>query len=101
MSAQPLLFSRTSESRFLEFHRKNPKVYALLVEYALRAKQRGYRTYGIGALWELVRWNQNELFPHNVTEPKMNNNYRSFYARMIMQQEPDLEGFFHLRELHS
>lgn len=101
MSAQPLLFSRTSESRFLEFHRKNPKVYALLVEYARRAKQRGYRTYGIGALWEIVRWDKHTLFTVGSDQWRMNNNFRSRYARLIMQQEPDLEGFFHLRELHS
>ena len=101
MSAQPLLFSRTSESRFLEFHRKNPKVYELLVQYARRARERGYKTYGIGALWEIVRWDWNVFLKTAGTELKLNNNFRSRYARLIMQQEPDLEGFFHLRELHS
>ena len=30
---------------------------------------------------------------------KLNNNYRSRYARLIMEQEADLEGVFQIREL--
>jgi hypothetical protein len=28
---------------------------------------------------------------------KLNNNYRAHYARLIMHQEPDLDGIFELR----
>jgi hypothetical protein len=28
---------------------------------------------------------------------RLNNNYRPYYARLLMQQEPQLQGFFALR----
>lgn len=101
VSAQPLLFERASERKFRQFHESNPQVYRLLVEYARKAKERGYFSYGIGALWEVVRWDNHLKFALSGVEPKMNNNYRSRYARLIMEREPDLRGFFHLRELKS
>ena len=35
------------------------------------------------------------------TEFKLNNDFTSRYARLIMQQEPDLEDFFEVRVLRS
>jgi hypothetical protein len=85
---------------FLEFHRQNPEVYDHLVGLARRSRDRGCRKTGIGHLWEVMRWH---VRLENVGEPdfKLNNNYRSRYARLIMAQEPDLLGFFELRELQG
>jgi hypothetical protein len=85
---------------FLEFHRQNPEVYDHLVNLARRSRDRGFRKTGIGHLWEVMRWH---VRLENVGEPdfKLNNNYRSRYARLIMAQEPDLRGFFELRELQG
>ena len=35
------------------------------------------------------------------TEWKINNNFAPHYARLIMEQEPDLKGFFEVRELRA
>jgi len=32
---------------------------------------------------------------------KLNNNYTSRYARLVMDECPDLDGFFNTRELQS
>ena len=85
------------ERRFQTFHTENPQVYRALVALARKAVRRGHRRIGIGMLYEVLRW-QTMLA---TTDPdfKLNNNYRSRYARLIMAQEPDLAGVFELREL--
>jgi len=82
--------------KFKEFHRENPHVYELLRELALDLRDRGHKHYGINSLTEVVRW-------HHALETtdddfKLNNNYRPFYARILMDNEPRLAGFFRLRE---
>jgi hypothetical protein len=81
---------------FLRFHDENPAVYALLVRLAYEAKDAGMRTLGIKALYERARWDFN--LDTTSTSPKLNNNYTSQYARLIMAREPRLDGLFNLRE---
>jgi hypothetical protein len=86
------------QNGFEKFHADNPAVYEKLVELALAAKANGHTSLGIGLLWERLRY----YYTIEVTggRPKFNNNYRSRYARLIMQQEPALAGFFRTRELY-
>ena len=89
----------SAEEQFQAFHRDNPFVYTLIVRYARKAKRRGFQHYGIGALWEIIRW---DLLASSKSEDyKLNNNFRSRYARMVMKYQPDLEGFFETRRLRS
>ncbi len=87
------------DCRFQEFHNANPRVYVELVKLARMLQGKGREHYGIGALFEVVRFHRaiqttDALF-------KLNNNYRSRYARLIMGQEIDLDGFFETRELKT
>jgi hypothetical protein len=88
------------QERFEQFDRLNPHIYDILVELArkLRAR-RPSRRVGIGMLFEVLRWNY--LVQTTGDDFKLNNNYRSRYARLIEEREPDLRGAFELRELHS
>jgi len=90
----------TLEAKFQAFHEENPDVYDHLVRLAHQAKRRGHQKIGIGLLWEVMRWERSmqTIDPEGF---KLNNNWRSRYARMIMQREPALEGFFELRELQT
>lgn len=80
---------------FNEFHTNNPHVYTELVTLARQVKESGKSRYGIGALFEVVR------FHHDIKSTgdqfKLNNNHRALYARMIMNQEHDLKEFFSTR----
>lgn len=87
------------EERFWEFHRLNPSVYHALVRLARQVKAAGRTHFGIGALFERLRFEA--ALQTWGDEYRLNNNYRSRYARLIMAQEPDLEGFFETRELHT
>jgi len=88
----------TIDAQFEEFHRNNPEVYEELVRLARQMKARGHKQIGIKMLWEVLRW-ERAMKTTDQTEWKLNNNYTSRYARLIMEQEPDLEGFFKTREL--
>jgi hypothetical protein len=55
------------------------------------------RRFGIGAIWESIRYDftlrlsGDDMF-------RLNNNHRAFLAREIMRNEVDLAGFFELRD---
>lgn len=83
-------------AQFLEFHGANPDVYKSLVRMSHDLVCRGHKRYGIGGLFEVLRWQSAMLTDSK--DWKLNNNYRAFYARLIMASEPLLDGFFELRE---
>lgn len=87
------------DERFNEFHASNPHVYRALCMLARGAIAQGKRKIGIGALWERARW---DLWLESTEEaPRLNNDYRSRYARLLMANEPDLAGVFEVRGLRS
>jgi hypothetical protein len=98
--AGQLLIFRDEESQlrdsFERFHQENPHVYQVMVKLARRWRRRHPgRRCGIGMLFETARW---YLDLTTVGEPlNLNNNYRAFYARLIMSREPDLDGIFETR----
>lgn len=95
----PLDLKSSLDLKFDRFHSDNPHVYEILRDLALQAKNAGQRV-GIGCLWEVLRWKM--LVDVKYTgEYKLNNSFRSRYARMLMFYEPSLKGFFETRILRS
>lgn len=89
-------FRDTSMTRaFWEFHGDNPHVLRELLKLARQIKERGYAHYSINTLFEVVRWHRN--LEMTDVEFKLNNNYRAYYARMIMAADTDLNELFRLR----
>lgn len=85
------------EREFKDFHAQYPEVYEQLTRLARTWKSNGTAKLGIATLFEVLRWNSH-LNPNKDGGYKLNNNYRALYARLIMDQEPDLKGLFELRE---
>lgn len=75
-------------------------VYASVRERALRLRDRGWTHFGIGALWESVRYDR-AIAVGPEDGYKLNDHYRSRMARELMEREPDLADFFELRELRA
>ena len=97
MALRPFGTTNPHERAFREFHRKHPEVYDALVWLARDLVKRGHTQIGIGMLYEVVRW---EKFLSNTHDDfKLNNNYRAYYARLIMKQEEDLRGIFETRRV--
>ena len=90
----------TIEEAFWRFHGDNPHVYAELVMLARRWRRRSPgRRCGIKMLFEVLRWRSGMRTAGD--EFLLNNNYHSYYARLIMVSEADLAGIFELRALHA
>lgn len=87
---------------FVEYHTKHPEVYWQLHALALQWVGAGHNKIGIGMLFEVMRWNAG-LRPDRdgAEEFVLNNNYRSHYARLLMDHEPLLVGVFEVRTLRS
>jgi len=81
-------------ARARQFHAENPNVYDMALGIARRIQGFGVEHYGIGAIWEVLRYKYLETYGDVY---KLNNNYRAWYARFLMENEADLEGFFQLR----
>ncbi len=90
----------TIQQQFARFHASHTEVYDGLLGLTRQAASVGRTRIGIGMLFEVLRWqwiiaglpDDDEVF-------KLNNNYRSRYARLIMRRNPDLEGIFETRVL--
>ena len=86
------------ERAFWKFHEANPHVYGVLVKLAREwIAARGKRKLGMVMLFQRARW-EIDLHSHDEHGFKINNNHVPFYARLIMEQEPDLAGVFNLRQ---
>lgn len=84
------------EIAFWDFHHENPQVYDALRRLAFQLVDRGHEHYGIKALCEVVRFKH--VMATNDPAFKVNNNFTALYARMLMKNEPRLDGFFEVRE---
>lgn len=86
------------EQAFWNFHNANGHVYTMLCTLARRwMSVHGKGKLGIGMLFERARW-EIAMTTHSTDGFKLNNNHRAFYARLIMDNEPDLAEAFALRQ---
>jgi hypothetical protein len=87
--------STNLEAQFLRFHEINPHVYDTVVKITAALKERGFRRAGMKMIFERMRW----LWAVQTQgdDYKLNNNYTAFYARRVMSEHPELEGFFETR----
>jgi hypothetical protein len=85
----------TIAERAERFHKRNPSVYDYAVSLCRYLRRRRVLHYGIGAVWEVMRFKYLETHGDIY---KLNNNFRAWYSRRIMEQEPDLVGFFTIRD---
>ena len=72
-----------------------------VTDAAFRLVDRGFRRYGIAALFEAARYEHALRVGPDVDGFKCNNSYRSRLARDLMARYPILEGMFETRELRS
>lgn len=89
----------TIQEKFLAFHEANPQVYNALRRLCLDRRRRGYDSWSIKCAWEILRW-LGEMQTSG-DEFLLPNSYHSRYARLLMEQEPELDGFFVTRNLRS
>lgn len=91
---------KTIAARFRRFHLENPHVYRILVEMARYYREKGRKQEGMKHLYEVLRWRR-FVETGGAEDFRLPNDFTSRYARLIMENEPDLEGFFETRELRA
>ena len=73
------------------------EVAGMFIRLAVRVLNRGFKRYSAKALTERIRWHYDLKHGPQDESFKVNNNYTSYLARMAMNREPRLEGFFETR----
>lgn len=86
------------DQAFFAFHHANPDVYVALVKLARQWKAAGHDRCSIAMLFEVLRFDVG-LKTASTDGLKLNNSFRSRYARIIQANEPDLKGLFETRSL--
>lgn len=91
----PTRYMTWDEYRFWDYLKKNLKLYRRLIAVTRSAKS-GVTFWGIDGICAVARYLF--TFEGRPERYKMTNNYRPFFARFIMENNPDLDGFFVVKE---
>lgn len=83
---------------FKDYDKENPQIYKAFVDIAKQAKHRGFKNYSAKGVFELIRWHSSISASQNF---KLNNIYSPYYARKMMLEYPEFQGFFRLRKVKS
>lgn len=84
---------------FWRFHGLNPEVYELFDRFARELIRAGHRHGSANLIFERIRW-ETAIDPNGGEPVKLNNNYRSRYARLWENRNPRHRGFFRTRALN-
>lgn len=95
-----LAHKKTITERFWEFDKDNPHVYRRIVQLARKAKLRGLEHYSIDGIFHVMRW-EIAIRTRSADQFKLNDHFTSLYARLVMDREFDLKGFFEVRDRRS
>ena len=88
-------YSSSTKHNFAKFHSSNPDVYKIFADLARKMKNSGKKKYSAETLVNVIRW-EKDLVTYG-DRFKINNNYRSIYARMFVYFNPKFKGFFEMR----
>lgn len=80
------------------FHLEHPAVAHAILDLALPLARAGHRRLSIAMFWETIRY-RSMIGARPGEEPwRLNNVYRPYYARWLMETELELRGIFATRE---
>ena len=105
MNATALTFDFTTPitraEKFEKFHQENPHVLTNLEALASKLISRGQKHIGIGYLFEILRYETFLVTNDPESDLKLNNSYRSHYARLLLERHPKWQNIIHIRALRS
>ncbi len=96
MNAPSQLELSLDRGNVCSYHEANPQVYAAFKRLAMQTIRKGFKHYGAGSLFEILRWKTGVTATGDCF--KLNNNYRAFYARKFERDHPQFKGFFRQRK---
>lgn len=83
-------------TKFLKYHQDNPHVWEAFERFALQAAESGRRRIGSAMILERIRWYS--MIETTGDKYKVNNNYKSDYARLFNEKYPQFNDLFPTRE---
>lgn len=83
---------------FEKYDRENPHIWEAFKKYSKQAKAKGFKQYSANGIFEIIRWHTNI---ESTEKYKISNNYRPDYARKMMAEHPEFEGFFRTKQLKA
>ncbi|WP_424216977.1 hypothetical protein ACN20G_33325 (plasmid) [Streptomyces sp. BI20] len=89
----------TIQQRFEAFHELNPWILDRLEGMTADCLERGMDRVGIGMLFEVLRWEYGRATTGDTW--RLNNDYRSRYARLLLDRHPEWSPAFELRGLRT
>jgi len=90
-------YDESSKKAFWDYHAQNPIIYEKLKIYAKQLKDSGRNRFGIRAIFERIRWDM--YIEYKNDDFKLNNTFSPFYARLLIFDHPEFDGFFETREV--
>ena len=87
------------QAQFEAFHALNPWVLRRFESMTEDCINRGFQRIGIGMLYELLRWQYGAVTRGD--EFRLNNNYRSRYVRLLIEEHPSWAALFETRSLRA
>ncbi len=84
-----------------KYHKDHPEVWDAFVDFTFDRIKKGYNNYSVYSIMERIRWDMGQIGGDGITEFKIGNNHRPFYARWFMEQYPEHAGFFRTRQQNS
>jgi predicted PolB exonuclease-like 3'-5' exonuclease len=87
------------DTEFLAFHSSNPHIMDAIVRYTRQLITAGHKHFGMGAVFERIRWDYAVSTLADTKGFKINNNYRSRYVRLLEATHPQFKGFYRQRKV--
>lgn len=87
---------------FKLYDQQNPTVFVAFKQFAEEWRAAGHSHCGAGMIFERIRWETGIRAGRELGLPvlKLNNNYRAYYARKLVAEDPEKwRGFFEFREV--
>ena len=84
--------------RFTAWNVENPDIYSRFVYMARQLKAQGRTKCSARHLIEVIRWEEGK---GKTEEFKINSDYVPIMARMLMDEYPEMDGFFEIRAIRS
>jgi hypothetical protein len=87
----------TIETRFQDFHQKNPQVFWDIYSHAQRLRFAGQKKLGMKMIFEVLRYES--ALQTTGDAFKLNNSYAPYYTRLLQFADPELGALFETRVL--
>lgn len=90
--------AKDNARKFAMFNAVNHHVYSALEQMSLQMRRGGYKKISIRLLYNLLRAVNSSDLVKDSEDLALSNDFTSFYARALMAKNPELVGFFDIKD---